>query len=306
MNKIDFHSLDGQILRTFLVILEESSVSRAAERLEVTQSAVSHTLAKLRQILGDPLFVRSGQGLTPTETALSLKVPVLEVLDGLKSLTDQRPFNPTSEDMHFVVAANDMQRDLIFPPLVRRFQTEGVKLSLEFKPSGVPSVSLLRDARCDMILTPIPPDAPDMIQHKLFSGEMMCFFDKTCTEPPATMAAYLAAQHVTVQFVLGGGSNDVLRAPDLPFIPKPTVTVSNFSGITPFVRGTKMLATELEYMHLSTLRELDMAPLPFETEVLSVFMVWHERSTNDPAHRWLRDAVIASSRQLRISDPDRR
>ncbi|MEM8702795.1 MAG: LysR family transcriptional regulator [Pseudomonadota bacterium] len=170
MSKIDFLNLDGQILRTFLVILEESSVSRAAERLEVTQSAVSHTLAKLRQILGDPLFVRSGQGLTPTETALSLKGPVLQVLDGLKALTEQRPFDPRSEDMHFVVAANDMQRDLLFPQLVRQALRDGVDLKLEFKPSGVPSVSLLRDVRCDLLLTPLPPDAPDMIQHKLFSA----------------------------------------------------------------------------------------------------------------------------------------
>ncbi|WP_299475515.1 LysR family transcriptional regulator [uncultured Roseibium sp.] len=298
MSKIDFHNLDGQILRTFLVILEESSVSRAAERLEVTQSAVSHTLAKLRQILGDPLFVRSGQGLTPTETALSLKGPVLDVLDGLKSLTEQRPFDPKSEKMYFVVAANDMQRDLIFPPLVRRFQENGVSLSLEFKPSGVPSVSLLRDARCDMILTPIPPDAPDMIQHKLFSGEMKCFFDGACREAPISIEDYLAAQHVTVQFVLGGGSNDVLRAPDLPYVPKPTITVSNFSGITPFVRGTSMLATELEFMHLASLKELDMAPLPFSAEPLNIYMVWHERSTNDPAHKWLRSAVIDSASEL--------
>ncbi|WP_421982309.1 LysR family transcriptional regulator [Roseibium sp.] len=298
MSKIDFLNLDGQILRTFLVILEESSVSRAAERLEVTQSAVSHTLAKLRQILGDPLFVRSGQGLTPTETALSLKAPVLQVLDGLKALTEQRPFDPRSEDMHFVVAANDMQRDLLFPQLVRQSLQDGVNLTLEFKPSGVPSVSLLRDARCDLLLTPLPPDAPDMIQYKLFSGEMMCFYDRACTQPPASVEDYLSAHHVTVQFVLGGGSNDVLKAPDLPYIPKPTVTVSNFSGITPFVRGTDMLATEIEFMHQTSLRDLDMVPLPFEAETLTVFMVWHERSTNDPAHRWLRDAVTDCSRAL--------
>ncbi|MBG6203659.1 DNA-binding transcriptional LysR family regulator [Labrenzia sp. EL_13] len=298
MSKIDFHNLDGQILRTFLAILEESSVSRAAERLEVTQSAVSHTLSKLRLILGDPLFVRSGQGLTPTETALSLKGPVRQVLDSLKSLTEQRPFDPRSEDMRFVVAANDMQRDLLFPQLVRDALRDGVNLSLEFKPSGVPSVSLLRDARCDLLLTPIPPDAPDMIQFKLFSGEMMCFFDGSCTRPPTSVEDYLAARHVTVQFVLGGGSNDVLRAPDLPYIPKPTVTVSNFSGITPFVRGTSMLATELEFMHRTSLRNLEMAPLPFVTESLNIFMVWHERSTNDPAHRWLREAVTGCSRAL--------
>lgn len=291
MKEIDFHQLDGQILRTFLVILEESSVSRAAERLEVTQSAVSHTLAKLRTIFGDPLFVRSGQGLTPTETALSLRVPARDVLNRLKSLTDQRQFDPKSEAMHFVIAANDMQRDLVFPEIVRDTGRERIRLSLEQIPSGVPSVALLRDARCDLILTPLPPDAPDLIQQKLFSGMMMCFFDRDQTEPPGSVQAYLDADHVTVHFALGGASDEVLIAPQLPHIPKPKITVSNFAGIPSFIRGTKMLSTQLEYMRLSTLRELAVSPLPFDTEPVGIFMVWHERSNNDPAHKWLRERV---------------
>lgn len=291
MKEIDFHQLDGQILRTFLVILEESSVSRAAERLEVTQSAVSHTLAKLRRIFGDPLFVRSGQGLTPTETALSLKAPARDVLNRLKSLTDQRQFDPQSEAMHFVIAANDMQRDLVFPEIVRSTGHEQIALSLELIPSGVPSVALLRDARCDLILTPLPPDAPDLIQQKLFSGMMMCFFDGSQTEPPGSMRDYLDADHVTVHFALGGASDEVLVAPELPLIPKPKITVSNFAGIPSFIRGTKMLSTQLEFMRLSTLRELAVSPLPFETEPVGIFMVWHERSNNDPAHKWLRERV---------------
>lgn len=291
MREIDFHQLDGHILRTFLVILEESSVSRAAERLEVTQSAVSHTLAKLRRIFGDPLFVRSGQGLTPTETALALKGPARDVLNRLKGLTDQRQFDPKSEAMHFVIAANDMQRDLIFPEIVRNAHDREIRLSLELIPSGVPSVALLRDSRCDLILTPLPPDAPDLIQQKLFSGMMKCFFDGDQTKPPGSIQDYLLAEHVTVHFALGGASDEVLVAPDLPQIPKPKITVSNFAGITSFIRGTKMLSTQLEFMRLSSLRELAQAPLPFESQPVSIFMVWHERSNNDPAHKWLRDNV---------------
>ncbi len=296
MSKIDFHQLDGQILRTFLVILDESSVSRAASRLGVTQSAVSHTLAKLREILGDPLFVRSGQGLTPTATALALKDPAREVLDGMKRLTDRRDFDPLREPMHFVVAANDMQRDLVFPALALDAHEAGVAVSFEFKPSGVPSAALLRDAQCDLVLSPLPPDAPDMVQQKLFSGDMRCFYDPEQTEPPATLEAYLAAQHVSVQFALGGASNDVLSAPALPRLPRPTIAVSNFAGITPFIKGTQRITTQFELMRLTVLRELADAPLPFAADGLSVFMIWHERSHNDPAHQWLRDNVRRVSR----------
>jgi DNA-binding transcriptional LysR family regulator len=142
MKKNNFLDLDGHILRTFLAILESSSVSIAADRLDVTQSAVSHTLAKLRRILGDPLFVRSGQGLSPTKTAISLKEPVQKALDDLKGLTDQRAFDPRSERMRFVIAANDMQRDLVFPQLLRETQKEKISVDFEFTPSSQPNVSM--------------------------------------------------------------------------------------------------------------------------------------------------------------------
>lgn len=293
MKNIDIYALDGNILRTFLIILEESSVSRAAVRLNVTQSAVSYSLARLRSVFGDPLFVRSGQGLTPTEAALSLKEPIQKILDGLSSLTDQRPFDPRTEDMHFVIAANDLQRELVFPRLWREASAEGIRLRLEFMPSGIPSISMLRDAQCQLILTPLPPDASDVMQRRLFSGDMMCFYDSSMRDAPETLEEYLEAQHISVRFLGGHDSNEALRGVDKTAIPQPTVTVSNFNAIPSFVKGTTLLSTELSTMHIGPLRELSMAPLPFESERVSLYMAWHERSNNDPAHIWIRRRIEA-------------
>lgn len=291
MRDLDFDDLDGHILKCFLAILEESSVSRAANRLGVTQSAVSHTLAKLRSILGDPLFVRSGQGLTPTETALSLKDPVQKVLDGLKGLTDQRPFDPRAEAMHFVIGANDMQRDLVFPQLMREARADGVRLSLEFMPSGVPSIAMLRDARCQMMLTPLPPDGSDILQRKLFSGKMTCFYDGSVAPPPSSWQDYIGREHLVVRFSSGQSTLEVLRGIDQTLLPPPVVTVSNFNAIPAFIKDSPLITTEIAQMALGPLRDLDAAPLPFDTEEITVYMVWHERSQNDPAHVWLRRQV---------------
>ncbi len=179
----------------------------------MTQSAVSHTLARLRKVLRDPLFVRSGHRLTPTETALSLKEPVRNALDIINGLTDQRPFDPKSEEMKFVVAANDMQRDLIFPQLLKNAWDEGIRLQLEFMPSGQPTVGLMRDAQCQLALTPLPPDGPDIFQKSLFSGKMMCFYDADARDPPQTWEEYCDADHLTVRFAGGGTSLRVL--PDI-------------------------------------------------------------------------------------------
>ncbi|MEJ5219150.1 LysR family transcriptional regulator [Cognatishimia sp. D5M38] len=300
MKDFDFEKLDGQLLKTFLLILEENSVSMAAERLDVNQSTVSHSLNKLRRILGDPLFVRSGQGLTPTETALALKAPVLEVLDKLQSLTDLRPFDPKSEKMHFVAAANDMQRDLIFPHLLRQAWADNIALTMELRPSGVPSVGLLRDARCDLILTPLPPDAPDLMQLKLFTGEMHVFYDPACRDAPKSLDDYVQSDHVSVHFALGGSSDEVIVSRDLQAPPKPKVTVSNFAGLPAFIRGTELLTTQLKLMGKALLQSLASAPIPFEIEPVSVYMVWHQRSTNDPAHRWLREQITEISRKTMV------
>ena len=291
MKYSNIYKLDGDILRTFLIILEESSVSKAAVRLNVTQPAVSHALTKLRNTLGEPLFIRSGQGLAPTETAVSLKVPVQQVLDGLMKLTDQRPFDPTMEDMNFVIAANDLQRELIFPRLFREARSDGIRLKLRFMPSGIPSVSMLREARCQLVLTPFPPDAPDIFQRRLFWGEMMCFYDGAVRDAPKTWEEYLASEHVSVRFTGGHDSIEVLRGVDISAIPEPTVRVSNFNAISSFVIGSDLITTEMSVMRLGPLKDLSTAPLPFKSETVTMYMVWHERSNNDPAHNWLRRRI---------------
>jgi len=298
MKKPNVLDLDGHILVTFLTILENSSVTIAADRLGVTQSAVSHSLSRLRRILHDPLFVRSGHGLTPTETALALKEPVQSALDILDRLTHLRPFDPMAEEMRFVVAANDMQRDLVFPRLLRDAGDEGIQLEFEFMPSGQPSVQLMRDARCHLALTPLPPDGPDIFQKPLFSGKMMCFYDPEMRDPPKSWEEYCNADHLTVRFAGGGTSLRVLPEIETSQISQPKVSVPNFNAIPRFIKGTRLIATEISLMKIKTLSSLSAAPLPFESSVVTIYMVWHERSTNDPAHTWLRDRVSAIAREV--------
>ncbi len=298
MNKIDFTDLDGKVLRVFLTILEESSVSKAADRLGVTQSAISHTLGKLRQVLGDPLFVRSGQGLTPTERALALKEPVQQVLDNMRALTVGRPFDPVSEQMAIQIATNDMPRELIFPELLRKTRKEGVRLRLEFIPSGVPDPDLLRSDRCQLMLTPLPPDGPDIIQKRLITSPLMIFYDAAHHDPPKDWQAYCDSDHVEVRFADGRNARAVMRGVDQSQIRPPVVTLPHFNAIPPFVKGSDLISTDTALMQRGPLATLDCAPLPFGCDPVSIYMVWHQRSTNDPAHRWLRTRIESIAANL--------
>jgi len=298
----NFMDLDGHTLRTFLTVLEFSSVSRAAEKLDLTQPAVSHILRRLRHILGDPLFVRTGHRLTPTETALALKPFAIAALDSLQRMTEQRAFDPRQEDMRFVIAANDMQRDLIFPQLLREAAAGGISLELQFIPSGQPSVPWIRDSRCHLALTPVPPEAPDIFQKSILKSKMMCFFDAAVGSAPKTLEEYYDARHLSVRFMEGRTSWAIWSSDevDKSRISRPAVTVSNFNAIPPFIEGTSLIATQMDLMRLRTLKSLDVAPLPFKSNPVAIYMVWHERSINDPAHIWLRQRIESVAQDVSL------
>ena len=302
MKKFDYSAIDGRLLETFLAVLRECSVSAAARQLGVSQSAVSHSLARLREFFADPLFIRSGQRLAATELASSLETPVQAALDGIRALQNHRQFSAENESMKFVVAANDIQRDLIFPQLMREIYAEGLDVTFQFIPSGHPTPAMLRDDRCHLALTPFPPDGPDIVQKRILSGRMMCFFDQAIRDAPSDWKAYCEAEHVTVRFPDGGTSRRALTGVNAEEIGPARISVPNFNALPPFIRGTDLIATEVDLMSLVTLKGLAMSPLPADSDPVFIYMVWHRRSTGDPAHLWLRNRVGLISEQIQVGE----
>jgi len=303
MNKFDFTSLDGKSLRTLLAILEEESISSAAVRLGVTQSAVSHTLEKLRLILGDPLFVRAGRGIEPTQRAKLLREPVQQILDSMKSLTDQRPFDPVVGTLEFTVAANDFQRDLIFPGLLRGMLAQGVDIHFRFVPSGIPATDLLRLARCQLIVTPMPPEGADIYQTRLFDDHVMCFYDGEVRPPPRSRQEFNEAEYIDVRFEDDESAMTALHPPGMDQV-KPRVTVPNFSALGAFIRGSKMISLQLSMLEKVNLQGLSTCPLPGRRTRLTMYMAWHKRNHQDPAHRGLRQQIKQYTEAL-LRDPAR-
>lgn len=288
MNKIDYLSLDGRSIRTFLMVLEEGSVSKAARRLGITQSAVSHTLDKLREALGDELFVRAGRGIDATEHARALEAPARALLDDMKAMTDSRVFDPTSEPMSFTVAANDFQRDMIFPELVRIARKNKISLNLSFMPSAIPTAALLRESRCDLIVSPIRPDASDIYQTRLFDDRLGCCYDSKVWKKTPTIKQLQTADFVTVNFGEGSGHGLMPKALANKL---PMITVPNFAGIVSFIEGTDLVSIQSILMGTRVLKPLTVSAAPFETQRYTMYMLWHRRNQMDPTHIWLRKQI---------------
>ena len=293
MKAIDHLHLDGRLLQLLLAVLEERSVTRAALRLELTQSAVSHQLERLRAITGDALFVKSGRGIVPTARAEALAPQARRLLDELRAFAQAGNFDPGAYAGTVSIAANELQRDLLLPLLLRHARVRAPRLTLRIVPSGVPTAEMLRDGSCLLAITPRPPDAADVMQRRLFDDRYLVYYDAKSRPPPRSLDEYLAAEHVLVHHATHGRL-DIDRFIDERGLRRQVaVTVSGFSGVGPFLRGSRFIATLPGLLRASLLRRFDTAAPPFPCPPNPMFMAWHQRHQADPMHRWLREQLLA-------------
>jgi DNA-binding transcriptional LysR family regulator len=291
MSQFDHLDLDGHLLQLLIAVLEEGSITRAAQRLGVTQSAVSHLLDKLRAVVGDPLFVKSGRGIVPTAHAQTLAVRARVLLDEMRGFSHAAGFDPAALQATVTIAANDLQRDLLLPTLLRCVRSQAPGFALRVITSGAPSVEMLRDQHCQLVITPRPPEGSDILQKRLFEDRYRVFYDAARREPPRSIDEYLAAEHVTVL-------HEPRRRLDIDELlaerglrRRFVVQVPGFAGVGPFLRGSTLIATLPGLLRAHLLHGFDSAPVPVECPPMPMFMVWHRRHHVDAAHRWLRDQL---------------
>jgi DNA-binding transcriptional LysR family regulator len=293
MSRFDHSDIDGRLLQVLLAVFEEQSVTRAAARLDVTQSAVSHLLDKLREIVGDPLFVKSGRGIVATARAEALAAHARVLLDGLRNFAAAGRFDPATFEGPLTIAANDLQRDLLLPLLLRTARVRAPGLALRIIPSDVPEAEMLRDGSCQLVITPRPPEAGDILQKRLFEDRYLVYFDAGQRDAPRGLDDYLASEHCSVHYAARRtlDIDEWIAARD--HRRRFAVTVPGFAGIGPFLRGSTRLATLPGLLRANLLRGLAVAPPPFDCPPMPMYMVWHLRHHADPMHQWLREELQA-------------
>ncbi|MDP4301211.1 LysR family transcriptional regulator [Leptothrix discophora] len=297
MSEPDHLDLDGRLLQLLVTVLDSGSVTAAAQRLGVTQSAVSHGLDRLRAIVGDALFVKAGRGIAPTERARALAGQARELLAGLQRFAEPARFDPASLRGEITIAANELQCHLLLPPLLLRLREAAPGLLLRILPSRVPGLELLRDDDCQLVISPRPPDSRDVKQKRLFADRYRVWFDAAQREAPATLADYLAADHVSVRYEDRRRLDIDAWLHQQGIERRLVVTVPGFSGIAPFLRGTARLATLPSLLGTELLRGFAQADVPLpaslQTPPLPMYLLWHRRHQDDPVQQWVRAEVEA-------------
>lgn len=289
-------ALDLNLLVTLMVLLDEGSVTGAARRLGVTQSAVSHKLKRLREEFDDPLFVSGKHGLIATERALALAEPLRDALDRLAAtVADEQPFDPATAERQFVLSGADIFEFIGLPRVLELIAREAPKLSLVVTARQLDLYERMERGEVHFAFGPGFPAKAGLRQQKLAEEPFVVMgrADHPLLRRKLSLDAYLKAEHVLIapQGRPGGFVDDALAR--LGKARRVAVQVGHFAPAPFLVARTDLLLTA----PISLFRQaaehlaLRMRPVPLELPPAPTLVAWHERLDRDPGHRWFRAAV---------------
>ena len=286
---------DLNLFVTLDVLLAEGSVARAARRLQLSPSAMSRALARLRVTTGDPLLVRAGRGLVPTPRALELRERVSALVrDGEAVLRPAEKLDLKQLVRTFMLRTSEGFVENFGPDLIARVAAEapGVRLCFVQKPDK--DSAPLRDATVDLETGVVGETmAPELRAQALFRDRFIGVVRKghPLGKGRMTPARYAAGRHIAVsRRGLDRGPIDEALKP-LGLERRIVTIVGGFSTALALARGSDLIASVPE-RHSGNLRAgMHSFALPFSLPKITVSLLWHPRLDADPAHRWLRGCV---------------
>ncbi len=291
--------LDLNLLRVFLVVAEQGSVTAAAAKLYLTQPAVSAALRRLTRAIGEPLFAREGRGLSLTHRGRRLLAVVGPHLSAIiDAAVNDEPFDPASSTRTFYLGLSDAMESWLFPPLLREMATDAPHMRFVVKRVQFRTVArALAEQRVDMAVT-VADELPASIQRKpVLRGGFVCLFDPrhARVKRRVTERAYFEHDHVIVSYNgdLRGLIEDVYDKAR-----RVRCSVPSFNNVGAVVDGTALMATVPARVarHILTLRpHLRTAPVPLEPrlEGTGLELLWRAADDDDPAAAFVRDRVAA-------------
>ena len=322
---VSFKTLDLNLLKVFDAVMEERSVLRASQKVALSQSAVSHSLARLREMLEDELFVRTAAGMQPTARALTMAPQIREALRVLEAAVELPTFVPATSTRQFTLAANDFTTMMLASPLLKILVREAPAVDITIKPvTRIDLAEQIDLGRIDVAIGvfSLPParfrtsllfeyddvlivggkrklgrlDKAKLARQPLvvvsFGGEQEGAIDGFISERGLARRSEMY-DRAALERALSASDHPPRIAVSLPhFLALPALLVdSELAAIVP-----RPLARALEQTHGTTTYEL-----PYPTTPVEVRLLWHERVEGEPSHEWLHEILRRTTEDLRRS-----
>lgn len=288
-----FNGLDLNLLSVLHVLLEESSVSRAALRMNVSQPAMSAALGRLRDFFDDELLVSVGRSMVPTACAEGLRPLLAQFLGTAEELiASSSKFEPATARRRFRVSASDYMVTVLIGPLLERLATCAPGVQMDLFPTGSEYRLGLEKGEIDLVVSPAnflsrahPSELLLLDEHVVLGWK-----DNPALARPLSQETFLAMGHVVTRF--DGGREKSFAEQQLGELARPLrieVTTTSFSSVPRLLAGTQRIAVLQKRLADAFLPTLPLAaqPLPFDLPPLSMMVQYHLARAADPGIAWL-------------------
>lgn len=299
MHMANLSRVDLNLLVVLDAIVAEGGVSRAATRLNLTQPAVSHALARLRELFDDPLFVREGRNLAPTSLTKRLVEPLRQSLLALGALIEKGDsFDPARSEADFTVSMRDPMEVLILPQMMRRLSREAPRIDLrtvQVRRRGLESG--LAEGTLDAALDVALPLSERIHRQRVSADSFVVAARKghPRVRPGFTLATYLAEKHVMVTSRRRGPAAEDIELGQHGQRRHVSLRCRNYLAAFRVVAESDLVLTmPARYAPLLAAGSpaVRALPMPLRMPTLDLFLYWHDRVHGDPANRWLRSQLV--------------
>ncbi|GGP27150.1 LysR family transcriptional regulator [Silvimonas amylolytica] len=289
--------VDLNLLSIFDAIMTEGSVTKAAQQLAMTQSAVSNAVARMRVVWKDPLFIKEGRGIRPTPRASAIWRDIGLPLATIRETINPAPFDPATTARRFRIAATDHMTYPLWPPLRNLLEARAPGIDILAVPIRVNGLKDQFDENeIDLAVGVKALPGGELRQQWMFDTGFVCAMRRNhpLANRPLSLENFLSADHLLVSL-----SGDPVGFVDELLLQKGmrrrvAMTVNNFYGVIDLLTACNLIAVVPESVVLTHPRraEIHATPLPFEMPQSHAHMVWHNRCERDPGHQWLRQTIM--------------
>ncbi|AMB88075.1 LysR family transcriptional regulator [Pseudomonas agarici] len=323
---VAFNKLDLNLIRVFNAVMEEGSVLRASQRLHLSQSAVSHALSRLREVLDQEIFVRTGRGMTPTSYAMEIIGPLRHALHSMNDVLTRAasPFEPQHVQCSFTIAANDYICATLIPQLNRQLTDAAPRIDLIITPATRLDLAEQIDlGRIDVAIgtfSRVPErlrTAPVLFQKEVF----ICSSSHPIGSAPlrlqdvveyslavvslegygdGALNGYILERGLARQAQMYDRQALELALAESELSVRKQVIVPHFLALPMLLEQGELLAIVPEPLARTFARTLGLMikPLPYPVARQQVDMAWHGSNDDNPAQRWLRGQIYAAANEI--------
>lgn len=301
---MNLRGFDLNLLVVFDAIYAEGSLSRAADRIGMSQPAMSNALARLRGALGDPLFERRANGMEPTARARRLAGPVRQALDVLHTgLATGSSFDFRTAQRTFSVATEDFGEVVIMPRLMSWLANVAPSVQVRIASArATAGIDETRRGKVDLALDYIPVDDGELVVQQLISETRVCVVraDHPRVADGMTLETYLSLRHIVLNRQIPGGAVVSRELARRGLVRRIVMEVPHYLSMPAILVQTDFVATMPRRVALAVAESypLKMVKLPLEVPDMPICMSWNKAQTSDSAHRWFREGIMALGERL--------